>query len=80
MKKVYYGEKIENGFYETFLKELPVFGSFQPAVKVLGECLRAAKRAEMKVEKARGTYKTDTEVVNNYTHDIVISNKSGVKA
>lgn len=44
----YYG-KIENGFYETFKSELPKFTADDTVAYVVGECLRAARRAEMKV-------------------------------
>jgi len=47
--------KIENGFYETFKKELPQFHSDNPVAYVVGECMRAAKRAEMKVTKEKVT-------------------------
>jgi len=43
--------KVENGFYETFKKELPQFHSDNAVSYVVGECMRAAKRAEMKVYK-----------------------------
>lgn len=46
-----YTEKVENGFYETFKKELPQFHSDNAVSYVVGECMRAAKRAEMKVYK-----------------------------
>lgn len=42
-------ETLKEGFYETFKKELPVFHSDDPVPYVVGECSRAAKRAEMKV-------------------------------
>ena len=43
--------KISDGFYETFKKELPQFHSDNPVAYVVGECMRAARRAEMKVTK-----------------------------
>lgn len=46
---------IKEGFYETFKKELPKFKGDDPATFVLGECMRAAKRAEMKREKELST-------------------------
>lgn len=53
-KIIVHSSNIKDGFYSQFLNELPTFTVDDTVASVVGECIRAAKRAEMRVlEKER---------------------------